>query len=61
MLLPAGSEPVAASIGPGPQRLRMSLADGFGSDFRQVAVHWDLARMLLDYVKPRGSDHPHRA
>jgi tetratricopeptide (TPR) repeat protein len=58
MLLPTSSQPVAASNAPGPQRLRMSLADGFGTDFRQVAVHWDLARMLLDYVKPRGSDHP---
>jgi tetratricopeptide (TPR) repeat protein len=58
MLLPTSSEPVVPSSAPGPQRLRMSLADGFGSDFRQVAVHWDLARMLLDYVKPRGSDHP---
>jgi tetratricopeptide (TPR) repeat protein len=58
MLLPTSSEPVVPSSAAGPQRLRMSLADGFGSDFRQVAVHWDLARMLLDYVKPRGSDHP---
>jgi tetratricopeptide (TPR) repeat protein len=58
MLLPTNSEPVVPSSAPGPQRLRMSLADGFGSDVRQVAVHWDLARMLLDYVKPRGSDHP---
>jgi hypothetical protein len=24
----------------------------------QVAVPWDLARVLLDDVKPRGSDHP---
>lgn len=58
MFLPTSSEPVASSSGPGPQRFKMSLADGFGSDFRQVAVHWDLARMLLDYVKPRGSEHP---
>jgi tetratricopeptide (TPR) repeat protein len=58
MLLPTSSEPVVPSNALGPQRLRMSLADGFGSDFRQVAVHWDLARMLLDYVKPPGSDHP---
>ena len=58
MFLPTSSEPVAASNGPGPQRLKMSLSDGFGSDFRQVAVHWDLARMLLDYVTPRGSEHP---
>jgi tetratricopeptide (TPR) repeat protein len=34
----------------------MSLADGQGTAFRQVGVHWELARMLLDYVKPRGSD-----
>jgi tetratricopeptide (TPR) repeat protein len=35
----------------------MSLSDGFGTDIRQVAIHWDLARMLLDSIKPRGSDH----
>jgi tetratricopeptide (TPR) repeat protein len=56
MFVPAGSEPVSTSSAPGPDRFRMSLADGQGTEFRQVGVHWELARMLLDYVKPRGSD-----
>ena len=56
MQMPEGDEPVAPSNGPGPDRFRMSLADGQGTAFRQVGVHWELARMLLDYVKPRGSD-----
>ena len=56
MLVTTGSEPIGTSPAPGPDRFRMSLADGQGTAFRQVGVHWELARMLLDYVKPRGSD-----
>jgi tetratricopeptide (TPR) repeat protein len=56
MLLPRSSEPVAKSGGPAPDRFRMSLFDGQGTAFRQVAVHWELARMLLDAVKPPGAD-----
>ena len=56
MLAPARNEPIAPSFGPGPDRFRMSLADGQGTAFRQVGVHWELARMLLDYVKPRGAE-----
>jgi len=56
MLLPHNSEPVASSGGPAPDRFRMHLADGQGTAFRQVAIHWELARMLLDFVKPSGAD-----
>jgi tetratricopeptide (TPR) repeat protein len=56
MRTPQGNEPVAPSNGPAPDRFRMSLADGQGTAFRQVGVHWELARMLLDYVKPAGSE-----
>jgi tetratricopeptide (TPR) repeat protein len=56
MLVPLGSEPISTSSAPGPDRFRMTLADGQGTAFRQVGVHWELARMLLDYVKPNGSD-----
>lgn len=56
MLLPRSSEPVATSAGPAPDRFRMHLADGQGTAFRQVAIHWELARMLLDSVKPPGAD-----
>ena len=57
MLLPTGSEPIAVSTAAGPERFRLSLSDGLAIDLRQVATHWELARMLLDYVKPRASDH----
>jgi len=50
------SEPIATSTAPGPDRFRMNLADGLGTAFRQVGVHWELARMLLDSVKPRGAE-----
>jgi tetratricopeptide (TPR) repeat protein len=56
MFVRTESEPVSTSSAPGPDRFRMSLADGQGTEFRQVGVHWELARTLLDYVKPRGSD-----
>jgi tetratricopeptide (TPR) repeat protein len=56
LFVPTWSEPVSASSAPGPDRFRMTLADGQGTAFRQVGVHWELARMLLDYVKPNGSD-----
>jgi tetratricopeptide (TPR) repeat protein len=56
MQIPQGNEPVAPFNGPGPDRFRMSLADGQGTAFRQVGVHWELARMLLDYIKPTGSE-----
>jgi hypothetical protein len=58
MLVPMGSEPIATSTAPGPEQFRMTLTDGLGTEFRQVGVHWELARMLLGYVKPRGADRP---
>jgi len=56
MFVPLGSEPINPSSTQGPDAFRMTLADGQGTDFRQVGVHWELARMLLDDVKPNGSD-----
>jgi tetratricopeptide (TPR) repeat protein len=56
MLVPLGSEPISPSSTLGPDRFRMTLSDGQGTAFRRVGVHWELARMLLDYVKPNGSD-----
>jgi tetratricopeptide (TPR) repeat protein len=53
MVAPAGSP---SSIG--PQRLRMEISDGRQVDLHQSAVHWEIARMLLAFVKPHGSDRP---
>ncbi|MCU1382192.1 MAG: hypothetical protein JWL71_889 [Acidobacteria bacterium] len=49
---------VAGAIRPaaGLERLRMEISDGRGVDLRQSAVHWEIARMLLDFVQPRGRD-----
>jgi hypothetical protein len=40
----------------GLDRFRMEISDGHEVDIRQSAVHWEMARMLLDFVRPRGSD-----
>jgi hypothetical protein len=36
----------------------MQTADGLELDLGQVATHWELARMLLDNVRPAGADRP---
>ena len=49
------------AIGPpsgGPERMRMEINDGQEIDLRQSAVHWEIARMLLDLVIPRDGDRP---
>jgi len=38
------------------ERYRMQIADGREVDLHQSAVHWEIARMLLDFVQPRGKD-----
>lgn len=45
--------PVAGAV----DRFRMEISDGQELNLHQSAVHWEIARMLLDYVRPRGSDH----
>ena len=45
----------APSSSNGPRRFRMEISDGRGFDLRQSAVHWEFARMLLDFVKPKDS------
>ncbi len=40
----------------GLERFRMEISDGQELDLRQSAVHWEIARMLLDFVRPRGTD-----
>jgi tetratricopeptide (TPR) repeat protein len=40
----------------GLERFRMEISDGQEVDFRQSAVHWEIARMLLDFVRPRDTD-----
>ena len=59
MLLPAGPvEPLSAFPPAGPERLKMHYADGREIDLGRTAVHWDIARMVLDSVQPPGEDKP---
>jgi tetratricopeptide (TPR) repeat protein len=51
-------EPVSTSRSLGPQRFRVELTDGRQTNFGQQAVHWEIARMVLDHVKPGGVDAP---
>lgn len=53
----AAAGPVGRPTG-GPERLRMEIADGRQTDLSQSAVHWEIARMLLDLVVPRDGDRP---
>jgi len=58
MLAPRAGEPMNSMPGPGPRQLRLEIADGRGVDLFLVATHWELARMLLDDVRPAGSTKP---
>jgi tetratricopeptide (TPR) repeat protein len=44
--------------GMGLERFRMEISDGREIDLSQSAVHWEIARMLLDFVVPPGGDRP---
>jgi tetratricopeptide (TPR) repeat protein len=54
----------AAMVAPGEvgrpsgslERFRMAISDGQEIELRQSAIHWEIARMLLDLVVPRGGD-----
>ena len=49
----------AGDVRPGAlQRLRMEISDGQEIDLHQSAVHWEVARMLLDLVVPKGDTRP---
>jgi tetratricopeptide (TPR) repeat protein len=57
MLMPLRPEPIGP-IGLGPQRAFVATADGLARNMVQMAPHWELARMLLDHVRPEGGAHP---
>jgi tetratricopeptide (TPR) repeat protein len=57
MLVPlARVEPLTTAPSPGPQRGRMQISDGRQISMGDAAVHWEIARMMLDYVQPPGED-----
>jgi tetratricopeptide (TPR) repeat protein len=51
-------EPMSTSASPGPQRVKIQISDGYQTDIGQVAVHWEIARMVLDAVQPGGTGGP---
>jgi hypothetical protein len=51
MQAPFDAKPTA-----GPQSWRMEILDGQELALHQTAVHWEIARMLLDLVIPNGHD-----
>jgi len=51
MTAPFDARPTA-----GPQSYRMEISDGRSLELQQTAVHWEIARMLLDSVMPPGTD-----
>ena len=55
MLTPGSIEPVNTGGSLGPQRIRAQISDGREVSLGQTEVHWELARMLLDHVKPHGT------
>ena len=60
MLAPASMVAPGSVTRPGTEaveRFRMEISDGQELNLHQSAVHWEIARMLLDFVRPRGSDH----
>jgi tetratricopeptide (TPR) repeat protein len=48
--------PLDARPSGGPQSWRMEISDGQELALRSTAVHWEIARMLLDFVIPKGLD-----
>jgi tetratricopeptide (TPR) repeat protein len=58
MFVPSPTEPIAGSGAAAPQRFRLTISDGLEMNMGQVAVHWELARMLLEYVQPEGAGRP---
>ena len=58
MLTPGATEPVDAGSSLAPQRIRMRISDGRETNLGQTAVHWEMARMLLDQVGPGEAARP---
>jgi len=50
--------PPARASALGPQQVRVDTSDGISLDVREVGIHWNLGRMVLDQVKPKGADRP---
>ena len=56
--LAASAQPMSRTAPVGSQSIRVTVADGRETNMVPSASHWDIARMLLDEVKPPGSAKP---
>jgi len=57
ILAPASSSPMTLPPNGGAQRFRVEMSDGQATGIHQSAVHWEIARMLLDAVRTtRGAE-----
>src|SRR5262249_42980275 len=45
----------------GPTQLRTQTSDGVALDTREVGIHFEIGRMLLDAIKPKNVDRPQPA
>jgi tetratricopeptide (TPR) repeat protein len=48
--------PITPAMAAGPQRFRMEISDGREVGLHLSGVHWEIARMLLDFVRPGPGD-----
>jgi hypothetical protein len=55
---PLGPRPRDDSWRLAPQTWRIDISDGRGVDVGVTAVHWDIARLALDHVRPPKFDKP---
>ncbi|HJZ77374.1 MAG TPA: tetratricopeptide repeat protein [Vicinamibacterales bacterium] len=54
----AYSAPSSGRPLPGPQQLRVDTTDGVSLNVHEVGVHWEIARTLLELIKPKDGDRP---
>src|SRR5262245_27281356 len=43
---------------PGPHQVRADTSDGVSLNVREVGIHWEIGRSLLDAIKPKEADRP---
>ena len=51
----ATTAPISPASSTGPRSVRMEISDGREVGLQESAVHWQIARLLLDSVTPRGA------
>ena len=42
----------------GPKQIRVDTSDGVSLDVREVGIHWELGRTVIDLVIPKGAERP---